>query len=118
MTQRRNPSRRPQSRSTQTKGRPQAPRRRSTTGWIIGGVVAAVVLIGFIIATVSTGGSGATEVADVTVTGEALPPLPESGPDPAIGLPMPDFAGVSFDDTPVSIGNDGRAKVLLVLTHW
>lgn len=90
--------------------------------WIIGGAVAGVALIAFIVASFSAGGDksgdGLQETASVTVTGAALPRLPETGADPAIGLTLPDMVGESFDGTAVSITNDGRGKVLLVLAHW
>jgi hypothetical protein len=54
----------------------------------------------------------------VTVTGTALPLFPEEGADPAVGMAMPELEGASFDGTPVTIGNDGRPKVLLILAHW
>ena len=70
--------------------------------------------------TSTTGDSGATieQTRPVTVTGAALPLLPDAGVDPAVGLPVPEMEGASFDGTPVSIVNDGRPKVLLVLAHW
>jgi hypothetical protein len=98
--------------------RPAADNRR--TAWIVGGVVAAVAVVGLIVATVSVGGDeGMQQTADVTITGTALPPFPESeGADPAVGMAMPELQGESFDGSPVAITADGRAKVILVLAHW
>lgn len=53
----------------------------------------------------------------VTITGTVLPRFPD-GPDPAVGMTMPELEGASFDGTPMSITNDGRPKVLLILAHW
>jgi hypothetical protein len=92
------------------------------TGLMIGGAIVGVALIAFVVASFSAGnddgGEGLQETADVTVAGTPLPTLPETGADPAEGMVLPDLSGVSFDGTPVSISNDGRAKVLLVLAHW
>jgi hypothetical protein len=89
-------------------------------GWWIGGGIVAVALIAFIVASVSAGGDGGdtAETADVTITGVPLPTYPDAGTDPAVGLAMPEFEGESFDGSPVSITNDGRAKVLIFLAHW
>lgn len=70
----------------------------------------------------TTGGSDTTVVTiqqaqPATVTGTALPRFPD-GPDPAVGMMMPEVEGASFDGTPVTISNDGRPKVLLFLAHW
>jgi hypothetical protein len=101
---------------------PATARSSRRTAWIIAGAVAGVALIAFIVASFSAGGNesddGLQETASVTVTGAALPPLPETGADPAEGLTLADMVGESFDGTPVSIANDGRAKVILVLAHW
>ena len=58
------------------------------------------------------------ETRPVTVTGDPLPLLPDAGNDPAVGMVMPEVVGASFDGTPISILNDGRPKVLLILAHW
>ena len=64
------------------------------------------------------GDSTVQEYADVSVSGAALPEFSQESADLAVGLPMPEVTGQSFDGTPVSITNDGRAKVILLLTHW
>ena len=66
----------------------------------------------------TTGGPSIEQTRPVTISGAALPAFPESGPDPAVGMTMPELEGASFDGTPVTITNDGRPKVLLLLTHW
>jgi hypothetical protein len=107
--------------ATRQKAAPARPKQQSNTGWIVVGAVAVVVLIAVIVATMSAGGSSdATEVADVAISGQVLPALPEdpTAPDPAAGLAMPEITGVSFDDSPVSITNDGNAKVIIYLAHW
>ena len=91
-------------------------------GWIVAGTVVGIALVAFIVASFSAGGNesadGIRETAPVTVTGDPLPQYPETGTDPAVGLTLPDLEGVSFDGSPVSITNDGRAKVVLVVAHW
>lgn len=69
----------------------------------------------------TTDGSGSVTIEEsrpVTINGAALPLLPDAGGDPAVGLPMPEVVGSSFDGSPVEIVNDGRPKVLLILAHW
>ena len=105
-----------------------------TRTWMIFGAAAAFVLIAGIAAVLLSGsdestaegapsGGGATavetsETRPVTISGDILPPLPESGADFALGLPMPDLSGQSFDGTPVEIKNDGRPKIIMFLAHW
>lgn len=56
--------------------------------------------------------------AGVTVDGNALPPYNSEAADTAIGLPMPPLAGTDFAGNTVSIGADGRAKLIVALAHW
>ena len=63
-------------------------------------------------ATGSAGASGAT------VTGAALPVYQEAVQDPAVGQPIPEVSGTSFDGSPISIERDGTPKLLLFLAHW
>ena len=76
-------------------------------------------------ATTIDGGSEETpEVADlpataeVTVEGEALPPVADEPQDPAIGLVAPEITGTDMSGEPVAITNDGRAKVIYFVAHW
>ena len=85
-------------------------------------VIAAIAVI-VVVAALSTGGDGTTsadvsQTQPVTVTGTMLPVYPDSGADPAIGLPAPEISGFSFDGTPVSITDDGKPKIIAILTHW
>ena len=105
-----------------------------TRTFLIFGVAAAFVLTAGVIAVLISGGNdtdpagtptavGAaavtiSETRPVTITGNSLPPMPEQGTDLALGSPMPELAGQSFDGTPVEIKNDGRPKIILFLTHW
>jgi thiol-disulfide isomerase/thioredoxin len=88
---------------------------------IYGGVGAAVVVVAVVIAVLSVGETddrlGISDVAgDVDVQGEALPPVPEGGEDPAIGDAAPVLTGADFDGTPVTVG-DG-AQVVSFVASW
>jgi len=103
-----------------------------TRTWMIFGAAAAFVLLAGVIAVLLSGSEESTDAAasdgasavtisetrQVEVSGVILPQLPESGADSALGLPMPDLSGQSFDGTPVEIKNDGRPKIIMFLTHW
>jgi cytochrome c biogenesis protein CcmG/thiol:disulfide interchange protein DsbE len=57
----------------------------------------------------------------VTVEGATIPvPLPDEPgvPDPAVGLPSPVITALDYADVPVTIGEPGRAQVLVFLAHW
>ena len=59
--------------------------------------------------------------APVTVEGDVITvPLPEDAgvPDPAVGLPSPVVTALDYADEPVTIGEPGRAQVLVFLAHW
>jgi cytochrome c biogenesis protein CcmG, thiol:disulfide interchange protein DsbE len=62
--------------------------------------------------------SSAAETQPVTVEGAALPVVPESGADTAIGMTAPTLTGFNFDGTPVEITSGGRAKMVVFLAHW
>jgi thiol-disulfide isomerase/thioredoxin len=44
--------------------------------------------------------------------------MPEGGTDPAVGQAAPAVTGSTFDGGSVSIGDDGRAKLVMFLAHW
>lgn len=66
------------------------------------------------------------ETATVQISGEDLPPLPDTGgflappgEDPAVGLEVPTLTGESFDESEVVIGGaDGTPKLVVFLAHW
>ena len=66
------------------------------------------------------GGVDAAEFQDVKVAGEALPQLPESGTDPAVGKAAPTLTGYDLFGRPVTIdpGSDGKATMVVFLAHW
>ena len=100
-------------------------KQSSKVPFYVGGGILALLLIAFITTGLSGNGSdngdgtaGAQEFGNVTVTGGALPPWSRDTADGSVGLPMPEVVGESFDGSPISITNDGRPKVLLLLAHW
>ncbi len=58
------------------------------------------------------------EIRSVTVEGTALPVLPESGDDPAVGLTAPVLIGESFDGSAVTTASDGGPVMVVVVAHW
>lgn len=72
------------------------------------------------VATSTPGTLGETkgEVWPITSTGTALPALPESGPDPAIGQVAPTLTGFTFDGSPVSYDVSKGPVMLVFLAHW
>ena len=98
------------------------PQKRSMVPLYVGGGIVALLVIAFI--TTGLGDSGndngttTEEYRDVSVSGAALPPYSQDTQDGAVGMAMPEITGESFDGTPVTISNDGRNKIILLLTHW
>ena len=64
------------------------------------------------------GSPGRADDGTVTVSGDALVPLPDAGADPAIGQPMPTLSGTGLDGTPVSFPTPGRATMIMFVAHW
>jgi cytochrome c biogenesis protein CcmG/thiol:disulfide interchange protein DsbE len=99
--------------------------RKKQPPWLWIGV-AALVLVLAVAAIVSSGGSGEKdqsaegieEIRPVTVTGTALAEYEPGGADPAVGQTIPEVKGQSFDGSPVTIGNDGRSKLIVFVAHW
>jgi len=109
--------------------------RGTSTTWIWVGIVIVVVIAGLVAVLVSRGGgsegggtspSGGTVVPSgdvshgtVSVSGTALTDVSDgSTSDPAVGTTIPTVDGETFDGSPISIGPDGRAKVVIVAAHW
>jgi len=71
----------------------------------------------------SDGETGA-QTADVQVEGPSLAPMPsdvqitDASTDPAYGMVGPTLIGTDFDGNELTIGPDGRAKVLYFVAHW
>ena len=85
--------------------------------------VAAVLGIAAVLAVVlSRPGDSTTaatpQVRPIVTTGSPLPSFAAATSDAAVGMTIPTVTGSSFDGSPVSISNDGKAKVLLFVAHW
>ena len=101
-------------------------RSRPTSTWLVGLGVVVAVAAALGLALAIAGGDdddgdsgGATEAAaPVTVEGQPLPPLPESGDDPAIGSSFPTLEGTDLDGEPMTIATNGRPTMILFLAHW
>ncbi len=51
--------------------------------------------------------------------GDGLPPVPQGGPDPAVGLILSDFTAPDWTTgTDVTVGGSERALVILIWAHW
>ena len=115
---------RPATPAPQFKSRKQEERRSLPVAWIIGGLIAVLVLVAGVVAIVSsTGGDDDENTAawsqtrPVTVTGAAITPAPDSGDDPMIGQVVPSFSGASFDGTAVD-WSPGTPTLFVFLAHW
>jgi cytochrome c biogenesis protein CcmG, thiol:disulfide interchange protein DsbE len=56
--------------------------------------------------------------AAVSVTGDALPALRSGSVDAAVGRAMPQITGTDFAGNQLTVGADGRAKLIVGLAHW
>lgn len=95
--------------------------RRGPLPLLIGGILLVVLIAALVAIVLSSDGSpGLAEPAlqQVTVSGAALPSLPQSGADPAVGLPIPVLHGTGLDGEAVEIGPDSGAQAIVVLAHW
>jgi peroxiredoxin len=76
-------------------------------------VLAAGVVLAVVAALVASDGGTATRAGI-----EETRPVTATGAVPKIGDPAPELRGAAFDGTPVSITDDGAAKVVVFLAHW
>ncbi len=91
---------------------------------VIAGIV--VLVLAAILAVVLAGrdgggSSGEPARVPVKVTGQALAAYPEGGgggTDPAVGVAIPTVNGVTFDNSPMSIGPSDGPMVVIFLAHW
>ncbi len=93
--------------------------------WLLGGIVAAAAIVAAVALLLSGPGSGGTAVVQqpaaqpVQIAGSALPALPTSGPDPAVGLAFPKISGTDFSgNSSVIDPADGHPKLVMALAHW
>ncbi|MCL1592869.1 MAG: TlpA family protein disulfide reductase [Actinomycetia bacterium] len=91
----------------------------SKTG-IIAGVIGAGLVLLLISAVLFGNSEVGSEFGEPTIEGVSLPPMPQnvSQDASANGLTAPTLSGVDYSDTPVVIGDDGRAKGVVFLAHW
>lgn len=109
--------------TTKQRPRPGSPAadRRSYTPFIVLGVI---VVVAFGIALLASSGGDdeggdlqQLATAGVSVTGDPLPPLPESGDDPAEGTAAPTLEGVSPSGVGTSVAFD-QPTLVAFMAHW
>jgi cytochrome c biogenesis protein CcmG, thiol:disulfide interchange protein DsbE len=97
-------------------------KRRDRLQLVLGGAVLLAAVFGIVLAISGSGGGGdggRTETGEVTVAGDALPPIPQDpGTDPAVGQPAPPVTGQNFDGEEVELLADGQARIVTFLAHW
>ncbi len=84
-------------------------------------LIGAALAIGLVVVIVITMGSSSDDRAQVgtpTITGQALPEFDTVQNDAALGLTIPEIAGVDFAGAPVSITLNGKPKMLVFFAHW
>lgn len=101
----------------QTRPRPGgAPRKFPIIPVAIG--VAVVALVATVILTFDGDERPEDAFGTPVITGSPLFAFASGAADSAVGLPAPRVQGADFDGTPVAIGDDGRAKMIVFLAHW
>ncbi|HEX2767011.1 MAG TPA: TlpA disulfide reductase family protein [Candidatus Limnocylindria bacterium] len=107
-----------------TRGAPKRRRTavetRSRTPLLVAGGVLALAVVAAVIALVvaTQAPKVAQPAANVTISGEALPPMTPDGEDPAIGMRIPTLSGTGIDGQPMTISPDEGPMVIVVLAHW
>jgi thiol-disulfide isomerase/thioredoxin len=94
--------------------------RAPLRGWLIGGVLAAIIGSAAVVAVVTTAGdddtAGLEQTRPVVVSGAPLAAFVD-GQDAAIGTVAPAISGASFDGSPIDIA-PGRPTLVVFLAHW
>lgn len=107
--------------TTQTSNKKQSESRfpAKYIWWGLGGLVGLVLIVWMAWAIASeTEVDESVAFGEVTVEGEALPTVDLTNGDPALGLEAPTITATDLDGNPVTIGPDGRAKIVVLLAHW
>ncbi|MFO7293699.1 MAG: TlpA disulfide reductase family protein [Actinomycetes bacterium] len=87
--------------------------------YIVGGVLGLGLVIAIAISAVSGGTSDEEVYGQVTAEGQNLPPFGgDAANDDARGQTAPTLTATNPDGSTVTIGPDGRPKVVLVMAHW
>jgi thiol-disulfide isomerase/thioredoxin len=91
-------------------------------GWLVGLVVAGLVVVALVLAVVMGGGGGESTMPENVTVELTGTPLPEFAGDPTtdagLGLAIPTMLGRDFAGAPVEIGPDDGPAVVLFLAHW
>ena len=102
------------------------PADRGKFVWI--GVIVLVVILGLVAVVLSKDSNkdegkdtnsqdAGVSVAPVAVTGQPLATFAE-GDDPSVGKVIPALEGTTLDGKAITIGPDGKAKVMIFVAHW
>ena len=85
-------------------------------------VLVAALAVVAVLATRSGGGvetdANLAQIRPVQVTGASLPAHTEAASDPAVGKAAPELRGAGFDGSPVTVTDDGKAKLVVFVAHW
>lgn len=60
----------------------------------------------------------AVAFGEVTVEGQALPTVDLTSGDPAVGQQAPVITATDLEGNQITIGPDGRPKIVVLLAHW
>lgn len=92
---------------------------KSLIYWILGGVVGLGLIVWLAVAIAGEGSVDETVAfGEVTVEGNNLPFFESGAGDPAVGVTAPTISGEDLDGGDITIGPDGRAKIIVMLAHW
>jgi cytochrome c biogenesis protein CcmG/thiol:disulfide interchange protein DsbE len=111
------------SQRARSSSRPNRQGSAPLSGWLVGGIIAAVIAVAAVVAVTATAGGdeastdGIEQTRPVTITGDALPAFDDTRPDDAVGLDAPVLSGASFDGTPVAV-EPGAPTLVVFLAHW
>lgn len=87
--------------------------------WIVGGVVGFGLIVWLAVAIAGEQPvDDSVAFGEVTIEGENLPFFEVGAADPAAGMTAPTVTGEDFDGNEITIGPDGRAKIIVMLAHW
>ena len=113
-------SRAAKSRGMPRKSKVAAKPARSIWPIIVSGlvVVAIVAVLAVLLTQPSTAEVVEPAAEPLAIQGAALPELPDSGADPAVGQPIPSLSGIGLDGHPMTIGPNDGAEVIVAVAHW
>jgi thiol-disulfide isomerase/thioredoxin len=84
---------------------------------VVGAMAIVAVMIGLALGPSDKATIG-SQTGEVRVAGAALTPYAPGADDPAVGRPVPQLRGTTFEGETITIGATGQPTIVMFVAHW